>query len=233
MLLRETNCTGYSEQKTNCQKFCYSVKKDALTTSLSHTYLYSEIYQIIVFCFADVGVIFTYFILRLSTNFTRVNIFRRCKIKIICNKRANRGNVVSESIIYFKCIKIFQGRNNNKSNARIYKLLILLLNCRNYKTNMSPEEIEEIYKELDLEEAGLTEDDIIRRKRRIFVGGLKFASEDQVLFEHFAKFGEIKEAVVIRDRKTGMSKGYGFVSYKVCFVFRNIHQQKPSPRGVL
>lgn len=89
---------------------------------------------------------------------------------------------------------------------------------------MSPEEIEEIYKGLDLEEEGLTEDDIIRRKRRIFVGGLKFASEDQVLFDHFTKFGEIKEAVVIRDRKTGMSKGYGFVSDKVSFVFRNICQ---------
>ena len=44
------------------------------------------------------------------------------------------------------------------------------------------------------------------------MGGLKFASEDHVLHDYFATFGKIKEAVVIRDRKTGLSKGYGFVS---------------------
>lgn len=76
----------------------------------------------------------------------------------------------------------------------------------------SPEEIKEIYEELDLHEEGITEEEIIRRKTRIFVGGLKFASEDHVLHDYFATFGKIKEAVVIRDRKTGLSKGYGFVT---------------------
>lgn len=80
---------------------------------------------------------------------------------------------------------------------------------------MNSEEIEEIYKELDLTEEGITDDEKLRRKTRIFVGGLKFASEDHVLLDYFAKFGEIKEAVVIRDRNNGLSKGYGFVSRQI------------------
>jgi len=77
---------------------------------------------------------------------------------------------------------------------------------------ISTEEIRKIYEELDLNEKGITEEEIARRKTRIFVGGLKFASEDHVLHDYFANFGKIKEAVVIRDRKTGLSKGYGFVT---------------------
>jgi len=77
---------------------------------------------------------------------------------------------------------------------------------------MSPDDIRKVYEELDLHEKGITQEEITRRKTRIFVGGLKFASEDHVLHDYFATFGKIKEAVVIRDRKTGLSKGYGFVT---------------------
>ena len=84
---------------------------------------------------------------------------------------------------------------------------------------LTSEEIQEIYDDLDLDEEGITEDEILRRKTRIFVGGLKFASQDAVLSEYFKQFGKIKEAVVIRDRKTGLSKGYGFVSQIFHFMF--------------
>lgn len=77
---------------------------------------------------------------------------------------------------------------------------------------LTQEEIRKIYDELDLHEKGITQEEIARRKTRIFVGGLKFASEDHVLHDYFSNFGKIKEAVVIRDRKTGLSKGYGFVT---------------------
>jgi len=77
---------------------------------------------------------------------------------------------------------------------------------------ISSDDIRKVYEELDLHEKGITQEEITRRKTRIFVGGLKFASEDHVLHDYFATFGKIKEAVVIRDRKTGLSKGYGFVT---------------------
>ena len=47
---------------------------------------------------------------------------------------------------------------------------------------------------------------------QVFVGGLPYHTSDQSLREFFSTFGEIEEAVVIHDRATGKSKGYGFVS---------------------
>ena len=47
---------------------------------------------------------------------------------------------------------------------------------------------------------------------KLFVGGLPYETDDQTLREYFEQFGEIREAVVIKDRDTQKSKGYGFVS---------------------
>ncbi|CAG2067789.1 unnamed protein product, partial [Timema podura] len=45
---------------------------------------------------------------------------------------------------------------------------------------------------------------------KLFVGGLPYHTTDKSLREHFAIYGEIEEAVVITDRQTGKSRGYGF-----------------------
>lgn len=47
---------------------------------------------------------------------------------------------------------------------------------------------------------------------KLFVGGLPYETNDKELREFFQEFGEIDEAVVIIDRSTNKSKGYGFVS---------------------
>jgi len=49
------------------------------------------------------------------------------------------------------------------------------------------------------------------RLTKLFVGGLPYHTTDKSLREHFEVFGEIEEAVVITDRSTGKSRGYGFV----------------------
>ncbi|XP_028141582.1 RNA-binding protein 24-B-like isoform X2 [Diabrotica virgifera virgifera] len=46
---------------------------------------------------------------------------------------------------------------------------------------------------------------------KLFVGGLPYHTSDKSLRDHFAVYGEIEEAVVITDRQTGKSRGYGFV----------------------
>merc|ERR1711892_1340770 len=46
---------------------------------------------------------------------------------------------------------------------------------------------------------------------KVIVGGLPYHTTDKTLKEHFQAYGEIDEAVVITDRSTGKSKGYGFV----------------------
>lgn len=47
---------------------------------------------------------------------------------------------------------------------------------------------------------------------KIFVGGLPYHTNDESLRSYFASFGEIDEAVVITDKQTGKSRGYGFVT---------------------
>ena len=47
---------------------------------------------------------------------------------------------------------------------------------------------------------------------KLFVGGLPYHTTDETLYDFFVQFGDIEEAVVIHDRITTKSKGYGFVS---------------------
>ncbi|TKY61169.1 RNA-binding protein ARP1 [Spatholobus suberectus] len=49
---------------------------------------------------------------------------------------------------------------------------------------------------------------------KVFVGGLAWETQKETLREHFENFGEILEAVIISDKLTGRSKGYGFVTFK-------------------
>jgi len=48
---------------------------------------------------------------------------------------------------------------------------------------------------------------------KLFVGSLAWATTDETLREHFEASGEVVEAKVIRDRDTGRSRGFGFVTF--------------------
>lgn len=48
---------------------------------------------------------------------------------------------------------------------------------------------------------------------KVFVGGLAWETQSDTMRRYFEQFGEILEAVVITDRVTGRSKGYGFVTF--------------------
>ncbi|CAI0411641.1 unnamed protein product [Linum tenue] len=49
---------------------------------------------------------------------------------------------------------------------------------------------------------------------KVFVGGLAWETPKDAMRDHFDKYGEILEAVIISDKLTGRSKGYGFVTFK-------------------
>ena len=46
---------------------------------------------------------------------------------------------------------------------------------------------------------------------RIYVGNLSFSVTDDQLTQLFAPFGEVAEAIIVQDRGSGRSKGFGFV----------------------
>ncbi|KAA8635808.1 hypothetical protein SMACR_04282 [Sordaria macrospora] len=48
---------------------------------------------------------------------------------------------------------------------------------------------------------------------KLFVGGLSWNTDDNMLRAKFEEFGAVEEAVVVKDRDTGRSRGFGFVRY--------------------
>ncbi|XP_078498652.1 RNA-binding protein 34-like [Lissotriton helveticus] len=51
-------------------------------------------------------------------------------------------------------------------------------------------------------------------RRSAFVGNLPYDVEDQVLRDHFAECGEVAAVRIIRDRETGVGKGFGYVLFE-------------------
>ncbi|NCN99979.1 RNA-binding protein [Candidatus Falkowbacteria bacterium] len=47
--------------------------------------------------------------------------------------------------------------------------------------------------------------------KKLFIGGLNFKTTEEALSEAFAKAGKVASAVIIMDRMTNRSKGFGFV----------------------
>jgi len=47
---------------------------------------------------------------------------------------------------------------------------------------------------------------------RLFVGGLSWGTSGEQLREAFAEFGDVTDAIVVSDRDSGKSKGFGFVT---------------------
>jgi len=48
---------------------------------------------------------------------------------------------------------------------------------------------------------------------KLFIGGLAWHTDEVALRQKFEEFGAVEEAVVVKDRDTGRSRGFGFVRY--------------------
>ncbi|MCJ1484992.1 hypothetical protein MMC06_005165 [Schaereria dolodes] len=80
---------------------------------------------------------------------------------------------------------------------------------------------------------------------KLFIGGLAWHTDDSALRAKFEEFGQVEEAIVVKDRDTGRSRGFGFVRYgqesdadaaissmnNVEFDGRTIRVDKASERG--
>lgn len=61
---------------------------------------------------------------------------------------------------------------------------------------------------------------------KLFVGGLSFDTNEQGLEGAFCKYGDLCDTVVVKDRETGRSRGFGFVT------FRNADDAKDALQGM-
>ncbi len=50
--------------------------------------------------------------------------------------------------------------------------------------------------------------------KKLFVGSLSWDTNDDGLRAAFEQFGEVAEAIVIKDRMSGRSRGFGFVTFE-------------------
>ncbi len=50
--------------------------------------------------------------------------------------------------------------------------------------------------------------------KKLFVGSLSWNTNDEGLRNAFSAHGEVSDAVVISDRDTGRSRGFGFVTFE-------------------
>ena len=48
---------------------------------------------------------------------------------------------------------------------------------------------------------------------KVYVGNLSYECTNEDLQQKFGEFGEVTEAVIINDKFTGRSKGFGFVTF--------------------
>ena len=48
---------------------------------------------------------------------------------------------------------------------------------------------------------------------KLFVGGISWETDEDRLRQYFGRFGEVTEAVIMRDRSTGRARGFGFVVF--------------------
>ncbi|KAJ4295732.1 hypothetical protein N0V88_004434 [Collariella sp. IMI 366227] len=48
---------------------------------------------------------------------------------------------------------------------------------------------------------------------KLFIGGLAWHTDETTLRQKFEEFGVVEEAVVVKDRDTGRSRGFGFVRF--------------------
>jgi len=48
---------------------------------------------------------------------------------------------------------------------------------------------------------------------KVFVGKLAWKAEDQDLYDVFGRYGKIEEVHIVKERDTGKSKGFGFVTF--------------------
>lgn len=53
----------------------------------------------------------------------------------------------------------------------------------------------------------------MENKKKLYVGNLPYTVNSDELRKIFSEYGEIVDAIVIVDRATGRSKGFGFVEF--------------------
>lgn len=61
---------------------------------------------------------------------------------------------------------------------------------------------------------------------KLFIGGISWDTNEDSLREYFQTFGEVIEAVIMKDRITGRARGFGFVVFLNPVVAERVVKEK-------
>ncbi|XP_075476893.1 heterogeneous nuclear ribonucleoprotein 1-like isoform X2 [Primulina tabacum] len=61
---------------------------------------------------------------------------------------------------------------------------------------------------------------------KLFIGGISWDTNEDRLTEYFGAYGEVMEAVIMRDRSTGRARGFGFVVFADPMVAERVVKEK-------
>ena len=63
--------------------------------------------------------------------------------------------------------------------------------------------------------------------RKVFVGSLNYNTTEESLRSHFEKYGQLVDCVVMKESKTGKSRGFGFVTYSNSYMVDEMMKNRP------
>jgi RNA recognition motif-containing protein len=66
---------------------------------------------------------------------------------------------------------------------------------------------------------------------KLFIGGISWDTDEERLKGYFRSFGEVVEAVIMKDRTTGRARGFGFVVFADPAVAERVIKEKHSIDG--
>lgn len=66
---------------------------------------------------------------------------------------------------------------------------------------------------------------------KLFIGGLSWETSTESLEAYYKQFGEVADAIIMKDRNTGLPRGFGFVTYADQAVAEKVCQEKHSIDG--
>lgn len=66
---------------------------------------------------------------------------------------------------------------------------------------------------------------------KLFIGGISWDTNEDRLREYFKTFGEVVEAVIMKDRQTGRARGFGFIVFADPSVAERVVMEKHTIDG--
>jgi len=71
------------------------------------------------------------------------------------------------------------------------------------------------------------ENAVPEQQRKLFIGGLNFDTNNEDFRHYFSKFGDVTDSIIMTDKATGKSRGFGFIVYSHISMVDEVMEKRP------